>query len=412
MTLPPAASSLTQTQHWLTADRVRVYSWIIVAVFGVGFATMVTLSLPDLVDPHGKPLGYDFMAFWSAARLALSGQPASVFDGAAISAVQHAAVPASPEIWFPWHYPPTYLLAVLPLGLVPYPVALIAFVAGTGLLWGAFVRRALPDPRSWIVAAAAPAGLINLLDGQNAFLTAGLAGFAVLWLDRRPRLAGVLIGLLAIKPHLAVLAPVALVAGGYWRSISAAAITAILFLAVSIASLGAGSMISFVDHLAVSQAMANQGAVPWEWMPSPYVLALSLHAPPVAAALTQAIAAVGAAACVWCAWRRPTRPFEAKAAVFFAGSMLVSPYMFTYDLVWDVVAIGFLAVIGLREGFHRGEREILFAAWFAPLAFIPLYWLSGVQFGCLATVLLLAAAMRRGVPAREAPVASAPASPA
>lgn len=408
MALPLVVLRPPAGRHWLTEERVRVYSWMIVAVFGAAFVALLALSLPDLVDPHGKPFGYDFMAFWSAAKLALAGHPAAVFDGPAISAVQHEAVPAEPAIWFPWHYPPTYLLAVLPLGLVPYPVALAVFTAGSLGVWAAFVRRLLPDPRAWIAAAAAPAGLINLLDGQNAFVTAALAGFAVLWLGRRPRLAGVLIGLLAIKPHLAPLLPVALVAGGYWRSVAAAAATVAIFLAVSVAVLGTGTMIGFVDHLAVSQAMADRGAVPWQWMPSPFVLALSLHAPVGVAAVAQAAAAIGAGICVWRAWRAAAPPFEVKAAVLFAGSMLVSPYMFTYDLVWDAVAIGFLAILGLREGFHRGERDILFAAWLAPMALIPLYWASGVQFGCLATIMLLAAAMRRVAPAGEVPAALRP----
>jgi hypothetical protein len=384
--------------HWLTIARIRVYSWLLVAIFAAGLAVAIVRALPGLVDARGKPLGYDFMAFWSAARLALGGRPEAVFDGAAISAVQHAAVAAAPDIWFPWHYPPTTLLAVLPLGLLPYSAALIAFMAASIALWAAFIRRLLPDPRAWIVAAATPAGLINLIDGQNAFLTAALAGFAVLWLDRRPRAAGILIGLLAIKPHLAVLFPVALVAGGYWRSFAAAAATVAVFVATSIAVLGVGSLGAFVDHLAVSQAMAEHGAVPWEWMPSADILALSLGAAPTIAATIQAAVTLGAAICVWVAWRHDATPFEAKAAVLFAASMLVSPYIFTYDLVWDAVAIGFLAALGLRTAFARGERDILFAAWVAPLTLVPFYLVSGVQIGCLVTLVLLAAAMRRALP--------------
>jgi len=383
--------------HWLNERRIRVYSLLMVAIFGIALAVMLGQSLPDLVDPRGKPFGYDFMAFWSAARLALAGHPAAVFDGAAISAVQHAAAPAAPGVWFPWHYPPTYLLAVLPLGLLSYPAALAAFMTGTIALWAAFVRRLFPDPRILIVAAAAPAGLMNLLDGQNAFLTAALAGFAVLWLERRPVVAGVLIGLLAIKPHLAVLIPIALVAGGYWRSFAAAAVTAVVFLAVSVAVLGTGTLFAFIDHLAVSQAMADSGAVPWGWMPSPYVLLLSLHASPVAAAFVQVVAALGAGACVWWAWRSEQVPFEAKAAVLFAGSMLVSPYLFTYDLTWHAVAIGFLAIAGLRDGFLYGEREALLAIWLAPLVLMPLYWLSGVQFGGVVLIAALGVAIRRAM---------------
>jgi hypothetical protein len=384
---------------------------MLIVAFAIALVATVALSLPDLVDPRGKPLGYDFMAFWSAARLALGGHPAAAFDGATLSAVQHAAVPAAPEIWFPWHYPPTYLLAVLPLGLLPYPAALVAFTAASAALWAAFVRRVFADPRAWLAAAATPAGFINLLDGQNAFLTAALAGFALLWVDRRPRLAGVLIGLLAIKPHLAVLLPLALIAGGYWRSFWTAAATVVGLIAASVAVLGTGPMIGFIDHLAVSQAMAEAGAVPWQWMPTPYVLALSLHLPPAVAALAQAAAALGAAGCVWRVWRNGAAPFEARAAVLFAGSMLVSPYMFTYDLVWDAVAIGFLALLGLRDGFRPGERELLLGCWLAPLAFIPVYWIACVQLGSLATVALLATALRRALAVTAVPAASA-ASPA
>ena len=200
--------------HWLDEERIRVYSWMVVAIFAVVYVVWLGLSLPDLVDPRGKPFGYDFMAYWSAARLALAGHSERAFFESLISAVQHGLVPSSPGIVFPWHYPPTFLLPLEPLGLLPYPAALAVFVAATAALWAALVRRVLPDPRGWIVAAAAPAGLINLLDGQNAFLTAALAGFALLWLQRRPVAAGVLIGLLAIKPHLAVLFPLALELGG------------------------------------------------------------------------------------------------------------------------------------------------------------------------------------------------------
>ena len=111
---------------------------------------------------------------------------------------------------FAWHYPPTFLLAVLPFGLLAYPAALAAFTSAEPALWyGAWCAGSRADRRALDRRAAAPAGLINLLDGQNGFLTASLAGFALLCCAA-PGLAGVLIGLVAIKPHLAVLFPLAL----------------------------------------------------------------------------------------------------------------------------------------------------------------------------------------------------------
>ncbi|HVC56653.1 MAG TPA: glycosyltransferase family 87 protein, partial [Stellaceae bacterium] len=359
MGTPAGAMAAASAPHWLNEERIRVYSWMIVVIFAVIFVVWLGLSLPSLVDPRGKPFGYDFMAYWSAAQLALAGRPAMAFDESVISAVQHAVVPSLPGIIFPWQYPPTFLVPVVPLGLLPYPAALAAFVLGTAALWACLVRQVLPDRRAWIVAAAAPAGLINLLDGQNAFLTAALAGFALIWLDRRPILAGVLIGLLAIKPHLAVLFPLALLAEGRWRSIAAAAATVLALCALSLAAFGWQTWVAFLHHLPITQAMADTGAVPWGTMPSPFVFALSLGAPLKLAWAIQGAMALFAAGCVWRVWRRRTAPFEAKAATFLAGSLLVSPYLFYYDLLWAAPAIAWLAMLGLRSGFRRGEREIM-----------------------------------------------------
>lgn len=368
---------------------------MIVVIFAVVYVVWLDLSLPDLVDPHGKPFGYDFMAYWSAARLALTGRPDGAYDESLIGAVQHLVVPSAPGIVFPWHYPPTFLLPVTPLGLLPYAAALALFVIGTGVLWAFLVRRVLPDRRAWIVAAAAPAGLINLLDGQNAFLTAALAGFALLSLQRRPIAAGVLIGLLAIKPHLAVLFPLALLAAGCWRSIAAAAVTVTAVVLASLAAFGWDTWAAFLHHLPVSEAMATLGAVPWGTMPSPYVFALAVGAPAPAAAGLQAAAALFAAICVWRAWRHKEAAFEAKAATLLAASLLVSPYLFYYDLTWAALAVAWLAMLGLKTGFRRGEREILLFAWLAPAVMPSVFALVPLQLGFPAVLLLLVVAVRR-----------------
>jgi hypothetical protein len=390
--MPGSAAS---AEHWLNAERIGVYSWMIVVISAVVFIVWIGLSLPDLVDPRGKPIGADFMAFWSAARLALEGRPEAVFDGTAIAAIQHEAVPFLSNIWFPWHYPPTWLLVVEPLGRLPYPAALAVFVLATAALWAVLVRQILPDRRAWIVAAAAPAGLITVFDGQNAFLTASLAGFALLWLERRPFVAGIMIGLLAVKPHLALLFPLALLAEGRWRGIAAAAATVLALSAASLRAFGWDTWAAFFHHLPLTMAMGERGAVPWSTMPSPYVFALSLGAPARVAGVVQGAVALVAAGCVWWAWRRRNAAFEAKAATLVTGSLLVSPYLFYYDLTWAALAIAWLAMLGLRDGFHRGEREIFLFAWLAPALMQPVQLLTSVQLGFPAVLLLFLAAVRR-----------------
>ncbi len=60
-----------------------------------------------------------------------------------------------------------------------------------------------------MIASAFPAVFINIGHGQNGFLTAALLGGALHWLDRKPWLAGILIGMLAYKPQFGVLIPIA-----------------------------------------------------------------------------------------------------------------------------------------------------------------------------------------------------------
>lgn len=392
----PAVPAPHGAQHWLTDERIRVYSRVLLIIFLVAYAGLWLSSLPGLVDPRGKPVGYDFIAFWSAAWLALQGRPEAAFDWQAIAAAHKAAVPAlhDPFYLFLWHYPPTFLLAVLPLALLPYCAALATFLAGSLALWCALIRRIVDDRRYWIVAAAMPAGLINLFHGQNGFLTAALGGFALLLLESRPVGAGILIGLLAIKPHLAVLFPVALVAAGNWRAFIAAAITATLFVLISIWVFGGETLVAFIHDMPSAGRLIDDGIPPWG-MPSPYVSALVLNASRSVAAALQGIAALAAAAGVWLAWRSAATPFALRAATLAAGTLLVSPYVFYYDMTWTGLAVGWLALFAARTEFLRGEREILFAAWVAPLVMVPVCKLTGIQIGCVALVLLFAATLRR-----------------
>jgi len=393
---------------WPIGERVFVYSAIGLTIFLIAFAVWTALSLPELIDPRGKPVGYDFMAFWSAARLALDGRPEAVFDWEAIEAIHRSAVPGLAGMLFPWHYPPTFLLAVLPLGLVAYPVALAGFLLTTVGLWAALVRRITAAPRAWVVIAAMPAGLFNLLDGQNGFLTTALAGFALLLLDKRPRLAGVLIGLLAIKPHLALLFPLALIASGRWRSFVAAALTVTFMVAASLMTFGWDTTAAFLAYLPRMRAIADNGWVPWGLMPSAYVFALSLGVPTWGAATLQAAVLCFAALCVWRAWRCPTAPFEARAAVLLSASLMVSPYLFSYDLMWAGLAVIWLSRLAVRSGSLQWEGMILLAAWIAPLLMAPVHWLAYVQIGFPALLLLLLVAARHanGTVGREPSVAA------
>jgi hypothetical protein len=366
----------------------------LLALYAGLMGTRFARSLPDLVDPLGRPIGNDFIAFWSAARLAVEGRPAAAYDPSAIAAMHRVAVPALQNTVLPWHYPPNFLLVVFPLGFLPYLPALGAFLAATVALWAALIRRMFADPRAWVVAAAFPAGLYNFGSGQNGLLTAGLAGFALLMLDRRPVVAGCLIGLLSIKPHLAVLFPLALIADRRLRCFAAAAAAALAFTALSVTVFGWATIPALLHDLSTVRGLIESPSR-WSMIPTVFIFGLSLGMVSTAAIVLHAVVALGAAGCVWFVWRAAEAPREAKMATLCAASLLISPYVFVYDLTWTGLAIAWLYRLGMRSGFRWGEREFLAAAWIASGLPRVFYDVSGIQSGWLLPLLLMIAGVLR-----------------
>jgi hypothetical protein len=65
--------------NWLTARRGRRWCTLLAAMTVVGSVVWLALSHHGL-DRLGKPVGTDFLSFWTASQLALAGQPASAYD--------------------------------------------------------------------------------------------------------------------------------------------------------------------------------------------------------------------------------------------------------------------------------------------------------------------------------------------
>ncbi len=122
---------------------------------------------------------------------------------------------------FPWVYPPTYLLVVYPLALLPYLASLAIWLAVTISPYLLVLRRIAPHPLTIWLALAYPGTFENFFHGQNGFLTTALIGWGLLLLDHSPLVGGFLLGLVSFKPHLMVLVPLALLAGRRWKALAA-----------------------------------------------------------------------------------------------------------------------------------------------------------------------------------------------
>jgi hypothetical protein len=267
---------------------------------------------------------------------------------------------------------------------------MISTLSGYLLVLRRIVRN---DTAMWCLAAFS--GLwLNLFHGQNAFLTAALAGAALLSLERRPILAGVFIGLLAIKPHLALLFPVALIAIGAWRTLLAAAVTGTTFIAVGTAVLGIATLKACLASISYARLFLENGYLPWSKMPTVFAFLRLLRMPVAGAYILHALVSAVAVLAVWRVWRGSC-DCQLRGAALMTATFLISPYVFDYDLAWLAFPIAWLALAGLRDGWLRGEREVLVAAWILPLLMNPIAKATSVQIAPFVLGAMLWMTMRR-----------------
>jgi Glycosyltransferase family 87 len=343
-----------------------------------------------------RSLGDDFVAFWAASRLALDGAPALAYDTGVLGELERAITGPLTEL-IPWHYPPTFMLAVMPFALVPYPIALffwllIPLVALSWLTQQLFRTLAY----SWTLPLF-PSAVICVVSGQNGFLTAFLIGAALLHLDRRPIFAGICCGLLTWKPHLAALLLAALLAGGYWRVLASAVATAAGLIIASIAVLGLAPWHAFIDNLAYVTRLLDTGGMPWERMPSVYISARLLGLDVALARIIQVGAALAALAAVCAIWYRGAA-LAWRGAAIAAALPLVTPYVFDYDLILLAFAVAWLLNACLKDGWQPGETLVVTLVWIGPAISWPYIEAGGVPFMPVVFAALLAVVWRRAFP--------------
>ncbi len=386
--------------RWLTPARARGYSLILLGICTAAAVGWIALS-DGLIDRNGKPLGTDFSNVYAAGTLTRQGRPAEAYEPALQHAAENAAFGGREVPFYGWHYPPFFFAIAVLVAAVPYAWGLSIWLAASFAAYLAVMRAILPRPETLLIAAAFPAVFVNIGHGQNGFLTAALLGGALQILDRRPWLSGVLIGCLAYKPQFGVLIPLALLAGGRWSSIAAAAATVAALVAISVAALGSGVWYAFADSMHFTQTVVlEQGTTGWQKIQSIFSAARMWGASvPLAYAAQFTLALTLVATMVWL-WRSDAA-FELKASALATGSLLATPYVLDYDLVVLAVSIAFFARHGLIRGFRDYEISLLAAAWIVPLLSRGVAGVTGIPLGLLVLLALHFCILRRAMLDRD-----------
>jgi hypothetical protein len=274
---------------------------------------------------------------------------------------------------------------------MPFLLGYAAWIAATLFAYQAAVY-AIISRRAACIAAIAPGPvLVNIVNGHTGFLTAALVGLSLVFIERRPWVSGIFLGLLTYKPHFGVLFPLALLASRNWRALgSAAAVSAALAILAAIA-FGYQGWQFFFEFLANRNAglSTNQG---FEILYLQSVFAL-LHWMGIDLWITWTahLAVAGAVAlAVWFVWAKPF-PFALRATVLCIGSVMVTPYVLAYDLCILSIAAAFLVSDGLSRGFLPGERTGMLICW----AILFPVWTSLAPIGPFLYFSLLLLAARR-----------------
>lgn len=303
---------------WLNKERLTVYPRIFVAVYLIIYAYWI-FSGSGIIDRNNNPIGGDFIGFWAASKIILSGNPSDVYNHEKLFTTEQK-ITGVPYL-IPIFYPPSYLLLIAPLALLPYFFSLIIWLAITFLLYLLIVRRIAPHPATVWLAIAFPGTFQNLIHGQNGFLTATLLGVGLLWVDRFPFASGILFGLLTIKPHLSVLIPVALIAGRRWKVLIGMITSTVSLMIISAILFGIEPWISFPKRIFFAFKFIEASAFPLYQMPTTFAAALLAGASATTAKIIHgSVAAISMGITIWL-WLR-NAPYFLRTSSLALGALI------------------------------------------------------------------------------------------
>ena len=204
----------------------------------------------------------DFTFYYVAAKIGLAHGWASIYD-LSIQQAQLDLLGSGIKVAELARYisPPPVAWAALPLTPLPYPVA---YWIWSTLLAAALVCTwylAAPGAgRARVIYLAAAVGWLPVIYGlqlgqPGMFVALGVAGSYALLRANRPLLAGIVLGLLALKPQLAFLAPLALLAGRHDRAFLGSVIALGVLAAASAIALGSDGLGAYQARLSFAASV-------------------------------------------------------------------------------------------------------------------------------------------------------------
>ncbi|MBX9757952.1 MAG: DUF2029 domain-containing protein [Beijerinckiaceae bacterium] len=352
-------------------------------VFGLALSILTLLLIvyrsTELASTHGVasvPL-VDFNAFYLSGQLALDGRINDAYRFASLLEAQRQY--AGRIDFMPWTYPPPFNLVVGALASLSIQAAYLVFVGGSFTAYAAVLRAVRPQEFFHLILLGFTSAIVTIICGQNGFLTASLIGLFCLLYLKSSRWSGVVLGLMIIKPHLALGLGVWLLARREFSLLLVSAITALFLSAVATVLLGPSVWSAFFGAVAEAGGLLKQGDYPLFRMTSVYAGVRSAGAPHSLAFAAHIIIAFAAIIIIaQAALRRSDARVGLGVAVL--GSLFISPYSYDYDLPMLAIAFALLWPEMNERDRKAPLYTLLVMAWLAGASgFVSkfIYWSTG-----------------------------------
>ena len=300
---------------------------------------------------HGKDLNYypttqngvtSFSVFWVAARDFWNGASLQDYSSSYIMSQVHLLdqqAKITGDIG--WFYPPTYFIFIAPLyGL---PLSLMwqwTWVALSGALFIAVTEQYGHRLMRILVVFASPGIILNFADGQNGLYFAGLMAYVLQQQEKNPKVAGIVLGLLACKPQWVLLILPYWCIRKEWTGLFYAILTSGILVMISVVWMGPAVWYpGWWQGINAAKQVIELNPVHWQHGATIYSLVRTLGgASQLAYLIHGLVALLVVGKTLWISRKRS--PDSLEKPVLVMGTFLVSPYWMDYDEVGLLVAIG------------------------------------------------------------------------
>jgi alpha-1,2-mannosyltransferase len=298
--------------------------------------------------------GGDFNWFWATGKALGQGLNVDFYNPAVFSPLLRGLLHYDPGSTILFVYPPLVLPIFSAFALLPLALSYIVYCS-LSLTVSAFLLRFAGFP--WwciILGLISPAASTWLYGGQLDLICGAIMVYGLSRLECAPGFAGLALSLLAIKPQLALLVPVAVLARGQWKAVLTGALGMACFAAVSLLYWRNASWAGFLhEGQANMRALLEAPFIYGAAHPADYDFQFSgvsvfwmlrsLHLGLHIAYAAQGAATLLALGAAWLVWRHPALTLQRRIIFTVLLVPFTSPYGFTASLCMYSTVLPLLA---------------------------------------------------------------------